>query len=415
MRTPITLILGRDPIDQPGGGQTSYARAHARAAAQAGFEPHLFSVSRQPGVLATEVGTVHRVWSPLPWSDWQISVPGHAPLLTRYLAAFLARSAGPHLIHGFGLWGYIAVIAARRAERRGIRAISVVSLYDTMANQAHAKLRGVHATHGRAERVRRWLEFAWVRLAIERYEETLYRDSRAVLVNYESVARLYRERYGPRSDVRRIPYTAETAFTRPAGREDSEPPLVLATLRPADAPLVVTVSRHDPRKGLNILLHALHRVQERGIPFRACLVGPGTLLEAHRRLALQLGLAAQTAIVGWVPDPYAYLRHADVYVLPSLGEGSGSVSLIEALQAGRPVVASACDGVPEDVEDGSSALLVVPGSVESLSDALTCLLTDEPLRRHLARGARETFAARFSPTPFVEALRATYADLGIVP
>jgi glycosyltransferase involved in cell wall biosynthesis len=101
-------------------------------------------------------------------------------------------------------------------------------------------------------------------------------------------------------------------------------------------------------------------------------------------------------------------------VLPSLGEGSGSMSLIEALEAGRPVVASACDGVPEDVTDGQSALLVPPGSVDGLAAGLARLLGDEPLRRRLARGARETFAARFSPAGFVEARRATYADLGLV-
>jgi glycosyltransferase involved in cell wall biosynthesis len=61
-----------------------------------------------------------------------------------------------------------------------------------------------------------------------------------------------------------------------------------------------------------------------------------------------------------------------------------------------------------------SALLVPPGNVEGLVGGLGRVLGDEPLRRHLARGAREAFAARFSPAAFVEALRAAYADLGVV-
>ena len=66
-------------------------------------------------------------------------------------------------------------------------------------------------------------------------------------------------------------------------------------------------------------------------------------------MAEQLRLGDRVVIEGWVPDPRPYLREAGIYVLPSLQEGSGSVSLIEALQAGVAVVASNIDGIPEDV------------------------------------------------------------------
>ncbi|MGH9768862.1 MAG: glycosyltransferase, partial [Blastocatellia bacterium] len=115
---------------------------------------------------------------------------------------------------------------------------------------------------------------------------------------------------------------------------------------------------------------------------------------------------------GWVPDPFAYLRHADLFVLPSLQEGSGSLSLIEALQAGLPVVASNVDGVPEDVADNDSALLVEPGNVDQLSQALARSLTDAGLRARLRRRARETFVEKFSAGAFSNALGALYAELG---
>ena len=121
------------------------------------------------------------------------------------------------------------------------------------------------------------------------------------------------------------------------------------------------------------------------------------------------------AIVGRVPDPFAYLRHADIFVLPSIQEGSGSLSLIEAMQAGAPIVASDVDGIPEDVTDGDSALLVQPGNVAELGEALGRLINDAGLRRCLASRAREVFAQKFSPDVFTEALGATYAELGFVP
>ena len=61
---------------------------------------------------------------------------------------------------------------------------------------------------------------------------------------------------------------------------------------------------------------------------------------------------------GFVPETASYLARADVYVLPSLQEGSGSIALIEALQASLPAVASDVDGIPEDAGPGRGALLV---------------------------------------------------------
>ena len=118
------------------------------------------------------------------------------------------------------------------------------------------------------------------------------------------------------------------------------------------------------------------------------------------------------AVEGFVPDPYPFLRQADIFVLPSLEEGSGSLALIEALQAGVAVVASNIDGIPEDVVDGESALLVTPGDEAELAGATSRLIVDPALRQRLARSARATFEARFSAATFVDALRKTYADLG---
>jgi glycosyltransferase involved in cell wall biosynthesis len=177
----------------------------------------------------------------------------------------------------------------------------------------------------------------------------------------------------------------------------------------------MTLARHDPRKGLDLLLRALAALRAGGAAFRLCMVGPGTLLERHRALAAELGLGGCAALVGWVEDPFAYLRHADLVVLPSLEEGSGSVALLEALQAGCAVVASACDGIPEDLEDGDNALLVPPGDEAALSRALGAALGDATLRRRLAARARATYESRFAPAPMIAALAATYADLGFPP
>jgi glycosyltransferase involved in cell wall biosynthesis len=132
-------------------------------------------------------------------------------------------------------------------------------------------------------------------------------------------------------------------------------------------------------------------------------------------LAEQLGLGDATTIVGPVPDSYSYLAQADVFVLPSLEEGSGSISLLEALQAGVASVASNIDGIPEDVVDGETALLVPPTDAAELAGAIERLLGNPTLRREIAERGRRAFQTRFSAELFMAALRQTYAELGVVP
>jgi glycosyltransferase involved in cell wall biosynthesis len=232
-----------------------------------------------------------------------------------------------------------------------------------------------------------------------------------VLVNYDSVARLLSREYGSGLAIRRIPYAAVTAFDPDPAAAPTRPPPPIAALERAPGPLIVSVSRHSPNKGLDVLLRALGSLQSRGVAFRACLVGPGRLLDAHRRLATRLGLDGTVAIPGEVADVVPYLRAADVFVLPSLDEGSGSVSLLEALQMGAAVVASSCDGIPEDVTDGHNGLLVPPGDVDALRDALARLIGDPDRRTEIADRGRELFTDRFSADGLATALGDVYAEL----
>ena len=286
----------------------------------------------------------------------------------------------------------------------------IVSAYATYEFDTRTDLSELEPAYGPGQRL--WLRLLalWAARVVDRYERRGYTEAQLVLLNYDSVQRLLLDRYGPVSSSRKIPYTSESAFLRD-GPDELE---VGRGSGAGQAPLVVAVSRHDPRKGIDVMLHALARLRATGIEARACLIGGGPLLAAHRGLAARLGLGATVTLEGFVPDPYRYLRQADVFVLPSRRE-HGSLSLIEALQASVPVVASDCDGIPEDVVDGQSALLVPPGDIDELSRALARLLRDPTLRHALAQGARDTFRQRFSPAIFTDALRKAYAELGVVP
>jgi glycosyltransferase involved in cell wall biosynthesis len=179
--------------------------------------------------------------------------------------------------------------------------------------------------------------------------------------------------------------------------------------------LIVSVSRHDARKGLNVLLNALAQLKARAVPFRACLVGGGQLLEHHRRLAANLGLEGLVALPGAVPDSFAYLLHADIFVLPSLEEGSGSVSLLEAMQAAVAPIVSGVDGLVEDIVDEVNGLLVRAGDTDDLANALSRCIASPALREKLAKGARASFEQRFSVANFVKDITRIYSQFGVYP
>jgi glycosyltransferase involved in cell wall biosynthesis len=425
MGREIVFVTGRNPARGRGGG-SSYVRAHMRAAMQAGFEPHVFCIDARNGVSDEAFGTVHRVVPPFPlrrsiaspdrprgfFAHWLAGFalsPYSAALHARRLAAaierFLRGRPGPHLIHGFYTWGCVGLDVRARLARTGTEIVVVNSVYTTARHEARAKTRGAganlfHRAVFRAERL-------WIDAVVRRQERRACSQSRLVLLNYDSVRRLLLAEHGAGTEMRKTPYSAETAFTRhgpaPQPRSTAED----------KAPLIVAVSRHDPRKGIDVLLRALSALRAEGVLFRARFVSGGPLLAAHRRLADRLGLADVATFTGWVSDPAPHLQRADVFVLPSLQEGSGSIALLEALQAGLAIVATNVDGIPEDVVDGESALLVAPGDADAMRRALARTLTDAALRAKLRRRARETFDQRFTAEAFSAALGGLYAELGI--
>ena len=115
-----------------------------------------------------------------------------------------------------------------------------------------------------------------------------------------------------------------------------------------------------------------------------------------RRRASQAGAGDRVVFVEPTPDVDKYYRAVDIFAMPSLREGLGMV-LVEAMASGLPVVASRLEGVTDTfVDHGRNGLLVPPGNVEALSDALRQLLCNPELARQLAIEARRTVTARFA-------------------
>jgi glycosyltransferase involved in cell wall biosynthesis len=169
-------------------------------------------------------------------------------------------------------------------------------------------------------------------------------------------------------------------------------------------PVVVTVARLAEPKDPLTLVRALAAV--RGPAFTARLVGDGPerpAVEAEIRAA---GLLEQVELTGERRDVPQLLEHADVFVLSSRSEGA-PLSVLEAMAAGLPVVATAVGGVPELVDDGTTGLLVPPGDAPALAAALERLLGDAALRARMGAAGWERVRERFD----IAQLRRAHVEL----
>lgn len=405
MSRPVILVSGKDPLaEENGRGHTSYVRAHARAAIRAGFEPHIFAVGPGPERESSDIGFIYRCATWLrPYR--QVLIPVHSSPLAGGIAALVPTFAArePLVIHGFGVWSYAGVQAARRLDRGGARVHPIASSYTTYEDEARSMLDGFVPGTSVVTKLRYAGQYAWVKLAITNFERAGYVGSRFVMVNYAAVGRLIRAAHGDAVTLRMSRYGPESAFLRCAPAPDRGP-------RDPARPAIVSVTTHSPRKGVDVLIEALARLNAGGIDFRATIVGGGPLLEPHRALVRARGLERTVTVTGYVDDVLPYLLDADAFVLPSRREQSGSLAVLEAMQAGIPVIASACDGLPEDLDDGVSSLLVPPGDSAALAAALQRLIGDPALRRNLAQNAAAAFEARFSAAAFSDDLGAAYGE-----
>jgi glycosyltransferase involved in cell wall biosynthesis len=164
----------------------------------------------------------------------------------------------------------------------------------------------------------------------------------------------------------------------------------------ASVPTVSVICRQDPRKGINTFLKAVRTLVDRGLRFNCLIAGSGIFINQNKRLARNLGLSSHVKFLGFVGSVESVLSATDIYVLPSVEEGSGAISLLEAMKKGVAIVTTNCDGIPEDFINGETGILVAPGNANQMADAIELLLKDKGRRKKLAENVRLDYQNRFT-------------------
>jgi glycosyltransferase involved in cell wall biosynthesis len=149
------------------------------------------------------------------------------------------------------------------------------------------------------------------------------------------------------------------------------------------------------------VLRAFRRLRDQGVDACLCMIGDGPDRPAVERFAHELGIMRDTLFLGYQEEVAQFYAAFDAMILPSINEGT-PVSAIEALAAGRPVVATRVGGVPDVVREGEDGFLVEPGDVDALADRLARLAGDPALRERLGAAGRARVIPRYSVERLVD-------------
>ncbi len=164
---------------------------------------------------------------------------------------------------------------------------------------------------------------------------------------------------------------------------------------PDDRFVVGWIGRMTAVKRTGDVLQAVRRLREQGVDAVLCMVGDGPDRDSVEARAHELGIVRDSLFLGYQDEVADYYAAFDALILPSANEGT-PVSAIEALAAGRPVVATRVGGVPDVVRDGVDGFLVEPGDVDGMAERLSQLAADAPLRHRMGEAGRASVHERYS-------------------
>jgi glycosyltransferase involved in cell wall biosynthesis len=179
---------------------------------------------------------------------------------------------------------------------------------------------------------------------------------------------------------------------------------------PAESQVIGIAAQLIARKGHRFLLEALPGLIARFPALHLLVLGKGPLEGVLQAMIRRLSLTGHVHLAGFRADLPRILPCLDLLVHPALMEGLG-VSLLQAASAGLPIVACRAGGMPEAVRDGVNGLLVPPGDVAALGEAIARVLGDPALARNLGQAGRALVEREFSVDGMVEGNLAVYREL----
>lgn len=211
------------------------------------------------------------------------------------------------------------------------------------------------------------------------------------------------DNYGIEKEIIPIPNFVDTDIFRPIPAAKN----LRRMMAPNDEKLLIHVSNFRPVKRVTDAIKAFKIILDRGVNAKFLLVGDGPDRAECESLARKLGVWPHVRFLGKQTELSSILSASDIFLIPSGNESFGLAAL-EAMACGVPVISSNVGGLPEVNIDGKTGYIVPMGNVDALAERIYELLTNEELRKEMARNALDHATGHFTKEQIVPMYEAAY-------
>lgn len=382
------VVSGKSPTTMPG-GLGSYSFNVAKALSEVGYKVFVVGVSGEDEVMEGDFCTFVHVKTPLRKLASITSFLMMTKLADRINQIIREESITEAIVYGAAIWGRVGNMIKARNDSSSVRIFSLAAYFTTFRHEYAGQKQGcVAADYGFIKACSLGLLCKAVDSFYVPKEHRTLHELDQIIVHYESSKNILLDEVDTLDPAKivKIPYYIDL-YERQG---------VAAPRSTSFRKKITCICRQDPRKGINFLLRAVQHLKAAGRDFECIIAGDGPFRAANERLARKLGVTDRVSFPGFVSSVEEVLDDTDIFVFPSVEEGSGAISLLEAMHKGLPIITTRCDGIPEDFDHERSGLLVEPGNPIELADAIDRLLVDQELARDLGREVKLDFDKNFN-------------------
>ena len=383
---PIFIISGKSPLSGFGGGYSTFARNLGKTLLKLHFRVYIIALGDTDSQENTDFGTLITVKAPLlsfnitalpglPWFSYKFS-----SRIQKIMSTYPPDTKA--IIWGIGPWGLTGSFIKFFSH---IPSFHINNYFTTIRHEWKGSLNALGVQdYG----ILLWIKFICIYYTVVQFlaiwEKITLSTCDSIVTNYFSTEKILVEEFQiPKNKFIRTPFPIQ-AYIRQGG-SNSKP------VKGIPKEYILYLSRHDPRKGINMLLHAAKILVERGSMIPLIIGGTGELFEANKKLCAKFKLNNWVKFIGFVSDPTSLMKHATVFCLPTFEEGAGALIINEAMSYKLPIVTTVCDGIQEDIKNGKSGILTPIGDSIKLADALQSVITSSKLRKHLSKNTFKRF------------------------
>ncbi len=393
------IVCGKSPTAMPG-GLGSYSYNIAKIFHELGYQVHLLGYADNDELIKLDFGLLHQVKNPylklVSFGNFFI-VP---KIVNKTCRIIKASNADDVIIFGAAIWGKVAIDIKKKFNSNDVNISTIAAYFTTYKHEYEGQVRGAPITdYGISYNICLRLLLFFTSIYHSKMELNVLKNIDRIIVHYDSAIRIITDEF-PDVDARKIvniPYYIDL-YDRISETQ-------LESRNITNKKCIVTICRHDPRKGINSLLKAIRILSYTGLEFNCVIAGTGFFRKKHIQLSNKLGISHLVSFPGFISSTEELLLSADIFVISSLEEGSGAVTVLEAMKCGLPIVTTRCDGIPEDLTHEKTAIIVEMDNPEQLAEELERLLRNSELRNYIAGNAKIEFNNRFSFNQMKEGLK----------